>query len=466
MVTGNFLIATPAWAAQSGVDIEAAGEVDFDLLTNITTASDKVKMVSDDLVMTCDTLVYNGETGIAKAERNVRLVKSETVITADNLVYNNTTGLVEASGKVTLSSKQGVFQTEHISYNVKTTAGQLGEFSSKIPGQDRDFLVTGKGATTSETVTEVNGASLTRCPFPKPEYQFSAKRIQIDEKTIRLEQVVLRLKGVPVFYFPKLSLNRDNKQLPRFDLGYDGDDGMKFDYDYTNRRSDSFDWRFHGKLTSQGDSKVGFGFGTHWGDLSNQTDIEYNFDGYAILNDTLKVNSKNYALVIDGSRDFSDSTTDKIGFELTRKYWESPIGSWQLGVLGRYITTTDGGTEYTGTYGGYKLEYRPIDNLTLGLVQLDNLNGNRQDWDYLEKNYLREDYQYALGSNLIYNYRIPINKRLFATVDGVYNFNRSSHPNDWIRQAYTLTSETCCFSTSLGWDAAENSIEFRWRIMF
>jgi hypothetical protein len=460
--------ATPVWAASDEIQIEAVGQLDYDFDSNITTATNKVRMVSGNMSVEADSLVYNENTGVANATGHVRLTNGETVITANRLVYNNMDGQAEASGTVTLHTKQGDFQTETIVYNSRTSAGRIAQFTGRVPGEERDYLITGQSATTDQVATEVSGATLTRCPLPHPEYQLSAKRIRVDDQKVRLEKVVLKVKGIPVFYFPSLTLNRNEKNLPRFGLNYDKDDGMKLNYEYSNPRSENWEWRFRGELTTQGDSKLDAGFQNFWGPFTHQMDLEYNTAGYFTLIDQMKYETETYAFTVDGVRDFSGQGTQKWGLSATRKYWQTDVGRWQLGLLARSIRTSETGQAIEGTYGGYRVDFNPASNMTFSLLHLADLNSTSQNqWVYLEDNYLRQDYDYQLGDNFIYDLSFPLNSRYRFGMDGVYNFNHfGTEKEGWIRQVYSISHETCCLSTSLGWNAADHSLEMRWRMRF
>ena len=450
------------------VRIESAGHFDYDLNSKVTTASDKVKMSSGDVVVEADQLVYDGNSEVVKATGHIRLTNGEMTITADKLVYNNATGQAEASGAVTLHTPEGDYQTETITYNSRTASGKMDQFSGRIPGGDRDYRVTGQAAVTTPTSTAVTGATLTRCPLPNPEYQLSAKLIQVDDQKVHLEKVVVRVKGIPVFYFPSLTLNRNEKRPPRFGFDYDHDDGMKLNYEYTTPRTEHLEWRFHGQLTTRGDSTIDAGFRNLWDNFTHQMDFEYNTNGYLTLADQVDYETPTFSFVTDGSRDFSDEATQKWGLAVTRKYWDTPAGRLQLGFMARNITTSTGGEKINGTYGGYRFDYSPVPNLTVGLLHLADLSSaSREQWSYLEEQYLVKDYKYKLGDNFIYNFSFPLNDQYSLGTDGVYNFNHfGPDKNDWVRQVYSITHETCCLSTSLGWNVADHSLELRWRLKF
>lgn len=441
-------------AGDSEVKIEAKGSVDYDFDSNLTTATEGVVMTGEDLVVEADSLIYDGDLEVAEATGRVRMTRGKMTLTAAKLTFNNHTGWLEATGGVRVVSEREEYRTETIRYNLKDSSGQLGQFTGTVAGVDRDYRIAGGQASLSGETMEVKDAGLTRCPKPNPDYWFSAKQIRLSGEEIHLERVVLKLKGVPVFYYPRLTL-KQGKRLPRFDLGYNKDDGMRFNYEYTSPVNSHQDWRFRGELNSREPSKIAMGLGNNWDHFNNAFDIEYNSDGFLTMVHEFEADYPLLKFRLDGRADLASEAEREARATLTRKYWETPIGNWQAGLTAGYLYQHTGSGIDEGVFGGYRLDYNPSRFWTLSYLQLYDLHGG--DWNQLQEEFLDD---YKLGGNLLYDINLPLNDQLRFMVSGTYNFDRS----DWIRQVYGFVSDGCCFKTTLGWDVAEDSLELAFQI--
>ena len=109
-------VITPAAANDnsSEVKIEAEGTIDYDVDRNLTTATKKVRLSSADILIECENLVYDANTGQA-----------------------------DASGGVKLTNKNGVYHTAAMTYNLKQQVGSFGQFTGVIDGQARDYQIGG-----------------------------------------------------------------------------------------------------------------------------------------------------------------------------------------------------------------------------------------------------------------------------------------------------------------------------------
>lgn len=410
------------------IQIEAEGSVNYDLSTNITTASKKVK------------------------------IKSESVtIEAEQLTYDGNSGLVVASGGVKLISGKKTLETQTINFNLNDETGSMKDFTGKIAAPEgRNYQVSGSGIETYKEQSELSNATLTRCPLSKPDYLLVAKQIQITEEKVYLRKVKLLIKGIPVFYFPVLSLETkdDTKLSPEIETTYTDKDGLRLKLDYTAPVTETIDWCFRSDFSTKGDSLIGVGTDLHGQRMNNRLDLLYNFDGFWMLEEQLKVNSRFLLMVVDGSLEFSDAKKKQLGLSLTSKYWKGPLGDWQIGLLARQVSALDSSSvEYGGTYGGYRLNYKPVPFIQLGLLKLNSFSGG----DYRD---LLADYQ--LGRNIIYDLNLPLKNGVSLVVDGTYNYDQEL----WLHQIYRIRKKSCCFNTSLGWDQAVRSWDFSWAIKF
>ncbi|HEY8462715.1 MAG TPA: OstA-like protein [Bacillota bacterium] len=409
---------TPVSAAvlDEQILIEAAGGVDYDLEQNITTAA-----------------------------REVKLTRGKVQITADELVYYGNTGIVEASGNVRLTNQRGEYRTEHLTYNVFTSSGSLASFTATLKGNPKDFHLQGEGLELTPESSVVAKVEITRCPKANPDYVLRANRVKIIGQKVQLKHVVVKVYGIPVFYLPLLSFNT-NQNLPELVPGYQNEDGLKLRFNFPLSGSAISEWTFKGDLSSRGDeSTLGMEYTTSWDRSKNQFDLLYNLDGWWHLADVFTYETSNLRVTADGYRDFSDSKERQLGVKITRKFWDTAIGAWQIGVLSRKAKAFET-QEFGGTYFGVQVDYKPYSNVKLSYLRIKSLT----DGDYGD---LMEDF--GVGDNLLYEISIPIGADLRFSMNGSYNLDES----EWYHQVYSLTKTDCCFSPTISYDRADHSWE-------
>ena len=228
-----------ALAADNQVTIEAEGNVNYDMESQITTAEGHVKVTHEKGVITADQLTYNGldgfldavgsvkassteglvieadrlaydlNAGIAEFDEHVKLTSSDEVtITAEHLFYNETTGQAFASGEVEVTQKQSSYRTAELVYNHQTGQGSSGGPVSCFIGNNgvgRGVKLTGETMGIAHEVTTLRKNVFTRCLRPNREYFITATKIAYDGDRVKIWNAILFLHGVPFFYFPYLS---------------------------------------------------------------------------------------------------------------------------------------------------------------------------------------------------------------------------------------------------------------------
>jgi hypothetical protein len=332
---------------------------------------------------------------------------------------------VEARGNVVLTTAKSVYRTGVIKYNIKNKAGSLTSFAGVLDGTDRDYNISGSGVELLDQTGTVKDPTMTRCPKDRPDYLLRADRIIYNERQVRLEKVKLRVKGITILYLPSLTFRIDNREIPRLEAGYDDQDGFKFKWESFTPvgGKDRWEWRFRSELTTEGDSYLGAGLGADWKTGRNRLDFLYYLDGYWGIEDHLSFNIHNLTLAVETFQYFSSAEKREIGLRATYKTWTSPIGNWQLELLGRRVTALDA-------------SYLWLDSLK------ESPGGYR---DFLE--------DYWIGDNILYNWQIPLGRAFSFGLEGAYN----NSADDWIHRIYRITYETCCFKNSVGWDEAKRS---------
>ncbi|HYH01918.1 MAG TPA: OstA-like protein [Bacillota bacterium] len=414
-----------AEAVQEQVLIEADGGVDYDMEHNITTATKKVKLTRGELIIYADRMVYDGNTGVVEAYDNVRL-----------------------------NNKQGDYLTDHLTYNVFTSTGNLEDFRATLKGTSRDFHLKGNELEMSPDSSKIAKVGITRCPKPNPDYVIKASRVKIIGTKVQLKHVVVKIKGIPVFYLPVLSFYT-NLKMPDMQLAYSKTDGIRAKFDFMLLASPTSELIFKGDVSSKGvDSVAGMGYANRWGRSRNQVDVLYNFDGWWKLADVYTYETDLLLLTTDGYREFSETKNSQLSVGLTRKYWQTGIGEWQLGAYVRKVSAFNPNildqaeAEYGGTYSGVQLDYRPVSNVKLSYLRINS----HTEADYQD---LMEDF--GVGDNFLYEVGLPLNQDLKLSFNGTYNASESK----WYHQIYSVTKVGCCLSPTVSYDSADDSWEVK-----
>lgn len=420
-----------AWADAAGtteVKIEAAGNINYDMDTDSTIASGEVILTKEDIIIECQELNYNGKTGE-----------------------------VQAFGDVKITTAKYTYQTKHLNYNLNRKMGDLAEFKGKLSEGSNDYYFTGKDGSINGDTGTISKASMTRCPRPKSDYVLTAKRIDYDNQRVYLHHAILKVKGIPVFYFPRLSFKIDNSDLPDIKLNNDNEEGLQVNFDYAGPIENNRSWHYKGELSTKGSNSIGFGVKYYFDDhFSNRVNLAYDFDDFWVLDNQISYDARLFSLYLDGIMEFSDREEKQLGIRLTRKYWETSIGKWRFGVLARNVYALDSSKqEYGGTYWGDQLDYNPSRYVMFSYLWLDSEKNNEDFRDFLE------DYQ--LGNNYLYNIKIPLSNSFSLGLNGTYNSEAS---NEWIRRFYGIKYETCCFRLSTGWNDISESWEMEAGIKF
>ncbi|MDD4160792.1 MAG: hypothetical protein PHO18_07590, partial [Synergistaceae bacterium] len=205
--------------------------------------------VSDEVHIDADSVIYQGNTGIATADGSVKVRNKNMRMFAPRLEYNSSNQIIEAfsdeRGKITLFSGQDKLTGDHLSYNIAQRKGMLTNVSGKmdaffIKGTNLKVMsaddavkfgvISSQGSSSSdELVGEWLDVSATTCDFEKPHYRFVSKKIiVIPNKKVIVKKPKVYIGESCIFTYPfdyiaKLT-PRDQSVMPY--LAYESDKGM------------------------------------------------------------------------------------------------------------------------------------------------------------------------------------------------------------------------------------------------
>lgn len=152
--------------------------------------------------------------GSTVLEGDVRAVQGPKAFRADRLEFDRTAGTVRAQGNLIYRDPRLTLEGSRA--DVDTTS-DVGRFA------DADFLFNdrlGRGHADELRMvdaqrSELDGVQFTGCPAGDDSWLFDAESMKIDRSTGlgTAEDVLVRFKGVPLFYTPKLSFPVDDRRL-------------------------------------------------------------------------------------------------------------------------------------------------------------------------------------------------------------------------------------------------------------
>ncbi len=153
---------------------------------------------------------------IYKARGHVVMRFRTYTLHADQVTYDSTTGQITANGHVVFDGgpHNDHLLATHATYDVSRDTGifydVIGSSGVKVKNKDifltssTPFFFTGKVVDKlGPDHYKVNHGYITSCQLPKPKWQFNSKTAYVemgDEAT--MHHSTLRIRGVPVFYFP------------------------------------------------------------------------------------------------------------------------------------------------------------------------------------------------------------------------------------------------------------------------
>ncbi len=156
-----------------------------------------------------DRLTYDRQTGVVTATGHVQAWQGERVLQADRITYNRNTGITIATGHVALLEPDGqVLFSDRAELSRGMENAVLSGMSVRLAQNAR--LIANGGRRTGGEINELARAVYSTCnlcakdPTAPPLWQISAAKVVQDlvNKRIEYYDAMMRVYGVPVFYFP------------------------------------------------------------------------------------------------------------------------------------------------------------------------------------------------------------------------------------------------------------------------
>jgi len=156
----------------SGIIIEAAEEFEVNLTNGVTVATNGITIRYEDAVLTAQRATINQYTGDVTAQGNVRLQHGPQLLVAESIQYNFLTKKIIAQD----------FRSGQSPYYMQSDV-MVGDQAANVYAGADGFITTDD--------------------YANPDYTINSKTlILVPGEYIIAKNATLRLKGVPVFYYP------------------------------------------------------------------------------------------------------------------------------------------------------------------------------------------------------------------------------------------------------------------------
>jgi len=141
----------------------------------------------------------------------------DQTIQADRVTYDQASGDAELQGNINLQHKALSIKAEQGHANTKDKTAKFSELEYELI----NYSAQGEAATAelhkNQTAT-LRDITYTTCSKPDPDWKIKADMVKLDQnnETASAENVLLRFKGVPLFYFPRFSFPTGDKRKSGF----------------------------------------------------------------------------------------------------------------------------------------------------------------------------------------------------------------------------------------------------------
>jgi LPS-assembly protein len=152
---------------------------------------------------------------VAVLTGNVHVTFGDTLIIADRITFHNVTKDLIAVGNVFFEQQGQRIAADRIELNTDTKRGTIHlstAFTNRTPDGTLLIIDSKRVDKTGEDTYNFENATLTACQEEVPKWTFTAKRarIRVDHQA-KLHNALFRIKKIPVFYLPYVSIPTSKK---------------------------------------------------------------------------------------------------------------------------------------------------------------------------------------------------------------------------------------------------------------
>lgn len=159
---------------------------------------------AEGIVISSETLIYDGTINTYIARGNVRVEREDVVIEADELIYEEESSNVTASGNIRYADRDVTITARRAEINLETRTGIV--YDAELISKKDAYRIAGKEIRkTGANEYASPGARFTTCDAPIPTWCFSGRSVRATiGESMTAKDVVFRIKDIPVLYTPYL----------------------------------------------------------------------------------------------------------------------------------------------------------------------------------------------------------------------------------------------------------------------
>jgi len=218
----NLLALALITVCQSGMTEDTEGETSWPLCPSSLDIPARPEITEvlepEDIHISADEADLEEE-GISVLEGNIEITRGTQQLRADTATYDQTGGTAEAEGNIEYWDEEIYVHSEkaHVDLNKRIGRFENSEYrvkSNRARGQAGEAMHDASGT----GITHFENADYSTCDPDDNFWKFSAGEITLDHQEERgtAKNVVLRIKGVPVFYTPYASFPLSDKRKTGF----------------------------------------------------------------------------------------------------------------------------------------------------------------------------------------------------------------------------------------------------------
>jgi len=149
---------------------------------------------------------------------NVEMVRDSRSLAGDLMTYEEARSLVTVEGNATIWDSSLIWQGEEAKFDLDSDVGELKNGNYWMAkGRGRGYAGSAR-TDRRENVSDLRDVDYTTCPKDATTWRFSASRIRLDHDSGRgsATHALLKVRDIPVFYFPYLTFPLDDRRKTGF----------------------------------------------------------------------------------------------------------------------------------------------------------------------------------------------------------------------------------------------------------
>lgn len=209
------------------------------------------------------------EQGDSELNGNVFISRDQQKLIANDATYNSQTQDIHAQGNVRLKTPSLTLSSPDARYNLNSGKGTIEQAEYSIQNANAP-AADGRGKSQKvikdgQTRTTLESATYTTCPVGNESWHVQSSNIQLrhDQDTGIARNVTLRVKDVPIFYFPYFSFPLSDARKSGFltpSIGSDEKSGLKLSAPYYFNLAPNYDLTLYPTWLSKRGLQVGSEF--------------------------------------------------------------------------------------------------------------------------------------------------------------------------------------------------------------